>query len=322
MKILVTGSSGLIGSEAVERLDRDGHEVYGIDNNLRRQFFGPAGDTLWNLDRLRTVTRRFTHHNLDIRDRAAILDLFSRARFDLIIHCAAQPSHDKAREIPFVDFDVNAVGTLNLLEATRQHCKDAVFVHMSTNKVYGAVPNELPLDRTPDAVGLRAARGLQRHRRDLPNRSHAPHPVRRRQDGGRHPRAGVRPVLRHERRRLSRRLPDGRTPQWRAASRLSLLPRQGRRERIGLHDLRLRRQTGARSDPQRRRDCRHLAFAREPRPGEVYNLGGGRENSASILECISLIEALERDSGEDDVFRPGARGRSHLLHQRHDEVQA
>ena len=123
MRILVTGSSGLIGSEAVEHFDRAGHKVYGIDNNLRREFFGPQGDTLWNLERLRNVTRSFTPFRLDIRDRTAILDLFRRERFDLIIHCAAQPSHDKAREIPFADFDINAVGTLNLLEATRQHSR-------------------------------------------------------------------------------------------------------------------------------------------------------------------------------------------------------
>src|SRR5437762_1465722 len=111
MKVLVTGSSGLIGSEAVEYFDREGHQVAGVDNNLRREFFGPQGDTLWNLDRLRKITRHFTHHSLDIRDRAAILDLLKGNRFDLIVHCAAQPSHDKAKEIPFVDFDVNAVGT-------------------------------------------------------------------------------------------------------------------------------------------------------------------------------------------------------------------
>lgn len=145
MKVLVTGSSGLIGAEAVAHYDRAGHQVFGIDNNLRRQFFGPAGDTRWNLERLRQNTRRFTHVALDIRDRQKIMDFFKAERFDLIIHCAAQPSHDKAKEIPFVDFDVNAVGTLNLLEATRQSNPDAVFIFMSTNKVYGDAPNELPL---------------------------------------------------------------------------------------------------------------------------------------------------------------------------------
>src|SRR2546429_422614 len=120
MRILVTGSSGLIGSEAVEYFDRQGHEMYGLDNNMRAEVCGPSGDTTWNLRRLKEVTRHFTHVALDIRDREAVSALFKAHRFDLIIHCAAQPSHDRAASIPLLDFDVNAVGTLNLLEATRQ----------------------------------------------------------------------------------------------------------------------------------------------------------------------------------------------------------
>src|SRR6267143_953035 len=145
MKVLVTGSSGLIGSEAVEHFDRQGHEVFGLDNNIRRAFFGPAGDTLWNLERLKNTAKRFTHAAIDIRDRAALEGLFTAQRFDLIVHCAAQPSHDKAREIPLLDFEVNALGTVNLLEATRQRSPEAVFVFLSTNKVYGDAPNEIPL---------------------------------------------------------------------------------------------------------------------------------------------------------------------------------
>src|SRR6202171_4088592 len=128
MKILVTGSSALIGSESVQHFDQQGHEVFGVDNNMRRVFFGAAGDTLWNLRRLRSICHRFTHLALDIRDRSAIEELFASWRFDLIVHCAAQPSHDKAREIPLLDFEVNALGTVNLLEATRQHSPEAVFI--------------------------------------------------------------------------------------------------------------------------------------------------------------------------------------------------
>src|SRR4029077_366708 len=106
MKILVTGSSGLIGSEAVEHFDGQGHEVFGVDNNMRRLFFGAAGDTLWNLERLKNTAKRFTHRASDIRDRVAIEELFGAQRFDLIVHCAAQPSHDKAGEIPLLDFEV------------------------------------------------------------------------------------------------------------------------------------------------------------------------------------------------------------------------
>src|SRR5260370_8511353 len=107
MKSLVTGSSGLIGSEAVEHFDRQGHEVFGVDNNMRRVFFGAAGDTLWNLERLKNTAKRFTHAAIDIRDRAAIEDLFGAQRFDLIFHCPPHPSHHKATAIPLLHFEVN-----------------------------------------------------------------------------------------------------------------------------------------------------------------------------------------------------------------------
>src|ERR1051326_3694303 len=141
--ILVTGSSGLIGSEAVEHFDRQGHRVMGVDNNMRQVFFGTQGDTSWNLQRLKNATKKFEHASVDIRDRAALDELFKGNRFDMIVHCAAQPSHDKARDIPILDFEVNALGTINLLEAVRQHCRDAIFIMMSTNKVYGDSPKTL-----------------------------------------------------------------------------------------------------------------------------------------------------------------------------------
>src|SRR5262245_37451001 len=134
MKVLVTGSSGLIGSEAVRYFDRRATRVYGIDNNLRADFFGPEGDTTWNLRHLQATCERFEHRDLDVRDRAAMDRAVRDTRPGLIIHCAAQPSHDLAKDRPFDDFDVNAVGTLNLLEATRRHAPDAVFILMSTNK--------------------------------------------------------------------------------------------------------------------------------------------------------------------------------------------
>lgn len=149
MTILVTGSNGLIGSEAVEYFDRQAHRVVGVDNNMRRYFFGPQGDTIWNLERLKRINRNFVHYDIDIRDREKIFDILKQYRFDLIIHCAAQPSHDKATEIPLIDFEVNALGTINLLEATRQYCADAIFAFMSTNKVYGEAPNEKPLVELP-----------------------------------------------------------------------------------------------------------------------------------------------------------------------------
>lgn len=142
-KIMVTGASGLIGSEVVTHFHKGGFEVCGIDNNMRKDFFGEKGDTSWNRDRLLQTLHRYTHVDLDIRDRMKVLSLVKEFRPTVLVHCAAQPSHDLAASRPFDDFDVNAVGTLNLLEAVRQYNKDCVFVHMSTNKVYGDSPNYL-----------------------------------------------------------------------------------------------------------------------------------------------------------------------------------
>ncbi len=143
--LLVTGSSGLIGSEVVEHFLVQGWLVHGIDNNQRAVFFGPEGDTRWNQKRLQDTYDAFSHHEVDIRDRDGILALLADLKPDAIVHTAAQPSHDRAAAIPFADFDTNAVGTLNLLEAVRRACPESPFVHLSTNKVYGDAPNELDL---------------------------------------------------------------------------------------------------------------------------------------------------------------------------------
>src|SRR5262245_3374006 len=126
--LLVSGSSGLIGSEVVDYFCKLGWKVDGIDNNMRADFFGPAGDTRWNLRRLQAAHASFRHHDLDIRDRAGLEALVKTLAPSLIVHTAAQPSHDLAASRPFDDFDVNAVGTLNLLEAARRHAPDATFV--------------------------------------------------------------------------------------------------------------------------------------------------------------------------------------------------
>lgn len=143
--LLVTGSSGLIGSEVCSYFSGCGWKIHGVDNNQRAVFFGPQGDTRWNQQRLLTTLRDFQHHEIDLRDRGGILTLIKQLRPTAIIHTAAQPSHDKAATIPFDDFDTNAVGTLNLLEAARQYAPEAPFVHMSTNKVYGDLPNSIAL---------------------------------------------------------------------------------------------------------------------------------------------------------------------------------
>jgi CDP-paratose 2-epimerase len=145
MKLLVTGSSGLIGSEVCVHFSELGWEIHGVDNNQRAVFFGPQGDTRWNQQRLEQDLPGFVHRELDIRNRAGVLELLKEVKPDAIVHTAAQPSHDRAAAIPFDDFDTNAVGTLNLLEATRQACPESPFAHMSTNKVYGDRPNTIAL---------------------------------------------------------------------------------------------------------------------------------------------------------------------------------
>ena len=145
MKTLVTGSSGLIGSEVSLFFARQGCTIHGVDNNQRAAFFGPQGDTRWNQTRLQNAIPGFQHHEVDIRDRQGVLELVASVKPDIIIHTAAQPSHDRAAAIPFDDFDTNAVGTLNMLEAARRACPESPFVHMSTNKVYGDRPNSITL---------------------------------------------------------------------------------------------------------------------------------------------------------------------------------
>jgi CDP-paratose 2-epimerase len=144
-KILITGSSGLIGSEVCKHFANLNWEIHGIDNNQRAVFFGEQGDTRWNQARLEQSIKAYHHHELDIRDRAGVIRLIAELRPDAIVHTAAQPSHDRAAAIPFDDFDTNAVGTFNLLEATRLFSTTIPFVHLSTNKVYGDAPNEIDL---------------------------------------------------------------------------------------------------------------------------------------------------------------------------------
>lgn len=144
-KLLVTGSSGLIGSEVCIHFANIGWEIHGVDNNQRAVFFGPNGDTRWNEERLKDKIEHFFHHELDIRGRQGIKDLINTIQPDAIVHTAAQPSHDRAAAIPYDDFDTNAVGTFNMLEATRQYSTNVPFVHMSTNKVYGDAPNEIAM---------------------------------------------------------------------------------------------------------------------------------------------------------------------------------
>lgn len=292
MNILVTGSSGLIGSEAVTYFDARGHRVWGVDNNMRREFFGPAGDTSWNLRRLTEITRRFTHVDRDIRDRPGIFDLFGQTRFALIIHCAAQPSHDRAASIPLVDFDVNAVGTVNLLEATRQHCPEAAFIYVSTNKVYGDAPNELALvegptrydyARTEDYHGIDETCRLDRSLHSLFGASKAAADLLA-QEYGRYYgmpvgvfRGGCLTGPSHSGVELHGFLSYLVKVAVRGEP-YTIFGYKGKQVRDQIHSIDVIQA--------------FEAFARAPHPGEPYNLGGGRDNSASILESIAMIEAL------------------------------
>jgi CDP-paratose 2-epimerase len=292
MKVLVTGSCGLIGSEAVEYFDRQGHDLYGVDNNMRQEFFGPQGDTTWNLRRLKELTQHFTHVDLDIRCRERVFDLFKAHQFDLIIHCAAQPSHDKAASIPLIDFDVNAVGTINLLEATRQNCPEAVFIHMSTNKVYGDAPNELPLveletrydyARPEDYHGISEQCRIDQSLHSLFGASKVAGDVVA-QEYGRYFgmnvgifRGGCLTGPSHSGVELHGflsylvKVAVGGEPYV-------IYGYKGKQVRDQIHSLDVVRM--------------FEAFARNPRQGEPYNLGGGRQNSASVLECIFAVEEL------------------------------
>jgi len=147
-KVIITGSNGLIGSEAAKFFAKKGFDIVGIDNDMRAYFFGKEASTEKNLQKLKNELReKYEYHNVDIRNYDKIENIFSKhgKNIEIIIHTAAQPSHDWAAREPFTDFGVNATGTLNLLEATRKYCSNAVFIFTSTNKVYGDTPNNLPL---------------------------------------------------------------------------------------------------------------------------------------------------------------------------------
>jgi CDP-paratose 2-epimerase len=290
--ILITGSSGLIGSEAVGHFDRQGHRVVGVDNNMRREFFGPQGDTTWNLERLKAATRNFAHYSLDIRDRAALEDLFRAHRFDLIVHCAAQPSHDKARDIPILDFEVNALGTLNLLEAARRHCPEAVFVFLSTNKVYGDAPNEIPMKeletrydyaRPEDYEGVSESCRIDRTLHSLFGASKAAADLVA-QEYGRYFgmnvgifRGGCLTGPSHSGVELHGFL-SYLVKTALAGGTYTVFGYKAKQVRDNIHSYDV--------------VCAIEEFAANPRPGEVYNLGGGRQNSVSMLEAIARIEQM------------------------------
>jgi len=297
-KILVTGSSGLVGSEVCIYFSKD-YEIHGVDNNQRAAFFGPQGDTRWNQQRLSSLIKSFNHHELDIRNRQGILDLIKQVKPDIIVHTAAQPSHDRAAAIPFDDFDTNAVGTLNMLESARQNAPEAPFIHMSTNKVYGDAPNKIKLkeletrwDYDDDFYehGIAETFTIDQSKHSLFGASKVASDIMV-QEYGRYfnmptccLRGGCLTGPNHTGVELHGFLSylikcniEGK--------KYSVFGYKGKqvRDNIHSHDI-----------------ARFMeAFINTPRIGEVYNLGGGKENTCSILEAFTIAEKY---SGKRQVY--------------------
>jgi CDP-paratose 2-epimerase len=290
--ILITGSSGLIGSEVTTYFHDLGFVVHGIDNNQRATFFGPEGDTRWRQQQLMEILPNFQHHEIDIRDRSGILKLVKDLKPTCVIHSAAQPSHDLAATIAFDDFDTNAVGTLNLLEAARRFCPEAPFIHMSSNKVYGDLPNTIPLDELetrwdyagPTYInGIPESFSIDQSKHSLFGASKVAADVMV-QEYGRYfdmptccLRGGCLTGPNHSGVELHGFLSylvkcnlDGRE--------YTIFGYKGKQVRDNIHS----------------EDVAKFihAFYEAPRCGEVYNLGGGKANSCSILEAFALTKNI------------------------------
>ncbi|MFK8006493.1 MAG: NAD-dependent epimerase/dehydratase family protein [Saprospiraceae bacterium] len=290
-KLLVTGSSGLIGSEVVRYFDKLGWQIIGVDNNMRADFFGEKGDTRWAQEQLLLQCKNFKHVELDIRDRKDVLALLEKFKPNYICHTAAQPSHDLAASRPFDDFDVNAVGTLNLLEGMRRFCPESPFVHMSTNKVYGDGPNHLNLIEKPNRYdfdaeyfdGITENFSIDQCKHSLFGASKVAADVMV-QEYGRYfnmptcaLRGGCLTGPNHSGVELHGFLSH--------LIRVNLLEEEytifgykGKQVRDNIHSYDVAKFIHA--------------FFKNPRSGEVYNIGGGRENSTSILEAFSRIENI------------------------------
>ena len=291
-KLLVTGSSGLIGSEVVRYFNQLGWEIIGVDNNMRADFFGPKGDTRWVQAQLEQECSNFTHQELDIRERSVVLEMMKTIRPDYICHTAAQPSHDLAASRPFDDFDVNAVGTLNLLEAARRYCAESPFAHMSTNKVYGDGPNFLNLeeqatrwDFADDQYydGIKENFSIDQCKHSLFGASKVAGDIMV-QEYGKYfnmPTCALRGGC----------LTGPNHSGVELHGFLSYLIKVNMEEReytiFGYEGKQVR-------DNIHSYDVATFihAFFENPRSGEVYNIGGGRDNSTSILEAFHRIENI------------------------------
>ena len=311
--VLVTGSSGLIGSEVAAYFSSLGWAVHGIDNNQRAVFFGPGGDTRWNQQRLAAQLRHFEHHELDVRDRDGVLALVASLKPDAIVHAAAQPSHDRAAAIPFDDFDTNATGTLNMLEAARRACPASPFVHMSTNKVYGDRPNTIALRELPTrwdyddpkfAGGIAEDLPIDQSMHSLFGASKVAADVMV-QEYGRYfgmptccLRGGCLTGPSHSGVELHGFLSylikcNIEQIEYR------VFGYKGKQVRDNIHSLDVARFIHA--------------FVEAPRAGEVYNLGGGKGNSCSILEAFEMV-AARTGIAQRYVYVDQARAGDHICY--------
>ena len=293
--MIVTGSAGLIGSESVRRFCRDGMRVVGIDNDMRAEFFGADASTKRTRDDLISAVHGYEHHDLDIRDARGVDELFkqNRRRIAAIVHAAAQPSHDWAAREPQTDFAINATGTLNLLEAARKFSPEAPFVFLSTNKVYGDRPNQLPLRELPKRWEIESGHGYEPGISESMSVDQTLHSIFGAsktaadllvQEYGRYfgmPtvafRGGCLTGAAHAGAELHGFL-----------SYLMICTMRGRPYRVFGYKGKQVRDNVHSSDVVEA----FAEFIRAPRAGEVYNLGGGRENSCSILEAIALCEEI------------------------------
>ena len=289
-KAIITGSGGLIGSECARMLHEQGWDVIGVDNDMRRQFFGEQGTTLPVVQELHASLPRYRHFDLDIRDRQGIRELLKAERPDFIIHAAAQPSHDKAASIPYDDFDVNAGGTMNLLVAARDFCKDSPFCFTSTNKVYGDRPNALPLvehekryDYANGLDGIDETMSIDNCLHSVFGASKVAADVMC-QEFGRYfhmPigifRGGCLTGPQHAAVELHGYL-----------TYIIVCALSGRPYTIwGYKGKQVRDQIHCRDVARL-----FLEFYDQPRFGEIFNLGGGRQNSLSVLETIDLLATM------------------------------
>ena len=291
MKAIITGSGGLIGSECVRLLSEQGWEVVGVDNDMRRRFFGAEGSTKATTEALRQRYPLYRHHSIDVADRSAVRNLVEQERPNFIVHMAAQPSHDKAAEILYLDFDVNTVGTHSLLVAAHDFCPESPFVFTSTNKVYGDRPNQLPLIEKETRFDYAGGLDGVDETMSIDQCLHSPFGASKAaadlfcQEFG-----------------LYFQMPVGifrggclTGPQQSGVQLHGYLNYvvkcavEGRPYTIfGYKGKQVRDQIHARDVARL-----FLAFFQNPRCGEVYNMGGGRDNSISVLETVEMLAALD-----------------------------